>query len=136
VSKLVFHQKVFDGGLSGTTVAYSLPQFDPVLARAVRWYLLARVTQVTGTNPKITVNLAHSNTGMPSEFKNMMSSPTINAFVLTANSINLVDGSLRHTDTFPSTCPVPGAFLRAELNMVAADNNANVELWITGRTDN
>lgn len=132
---LVFHQKVFEGGLSGTTAAYSLPDFNALLGQAVRWYVLARVTNVTGTTPTITVKLQHSNTGMSSEFKdlNTVAVAPISGAALTANVINLIEGSLRHTDANVS---VPAAYVRAEISLGGTSPNANVELWITGRTDN
>ena len=129
---VVFYQKVFDAGLSGTATAYSLPQFDAPLARAIRWYIFARVTQVTGSTPTLTVNLAHSNTDMGSEFLSLGSTAPINAVALAANAINQKEGSLRYTD---SGVAVPGAFVRAEITLGGSNPNAFVEIWITGRDD-
>lgn len=132
---LVFHQKVFSGGISGTAAVYSLPQFNAQLGQAVRWYVLARVTNVTGTSPTITVELQHSSTGMESEFKDLNTAAVapISALAVTANVINLIEGSMRHTDANVS---VPAAYVRAEIKLGGTSPNANVEIWITGRSDN
>lgn len=133
---IVFHGKVFEGGLSGNAKsAFSLPDLDSVLAQACRWYVTARCTNVSGTAPvQISVVLQQSASGSPSEFKGITASGKVplDAVTISANAINIIEGSVRQSD---ANIKVPAAHARFEIYLGGADHNAYVELWVTARND-
>ena len=92
---LMFSQKVFEGGVSGagsSAAAYSKKDLDRFLAQADRFFVQVRASQVSGTGPKVTVDLQSSNDGV--DWNNVtLAVAGISDVSVVANQVTLIYGN-------------------------------------------
>ena len=127
--RVLYHMKVFDGAISGTgtTTVYTDPSLGSQLAQADKLFVHARVTQVSGTSPTLTIGVQTSNDGGVNfdTSANQKATP-INGTSLTANSVNNIYGSDTNTN-------IGGGFYRFAVTLGGTNPSAQVELYVCGR---
>ena len=120
----VFHVKVFEDRIEGTTAVYTSPEFDDVLASASTLIIVAWATNVSGTSPTLTVALEQSPDRVhwiPAE-----------ASQISAESIPPSPNVPIGGD--PAT---PGTgFGRLKISLGGTTPATNLTLWATGHDDN
>ena len=122
---VLFCDKCFEQGISGTTAIQTTPEKYAMFAQAEKFFLQARATQVSGTSPTLTVAIEHSNDGVTWTTK----ATPISAFGLSAGAINGTTGS----DL--GTAAVGGAKVRLTISLAGTTPSAFVEIWLTGRSN-
>ena len=99
----LFNIEVLDGSVSGLNAkVYSSSEFNGTLGAAEKYFVQAIVTQVSGTGPKIQIDLETSSDGNNWTVK---SSP-VSVTSVSSQTVNVVTG----TDTGTT---IGGAFVRA-----------------------
>lgn len=122
---VLYCDKCFEQGISGTTAIQTTPEKYAMFAQAERFFLQGRITQSGGTSPTITVLLEHSNDGVTWTTKATL----VNALALTPNAITNTTGS----DL--GTAIVGGCKARLSVALGGTNPTAFVELWLTGRSN-
>lgn len=130
---VLFGMKVWDQAISGAaaTTVYTDPTYYRTIAQAEKFNVSARVTQVGGVTPTITIVLEHSNDGVNWLTKHtfiLTGTPT--GATLNPNAVNLKDGS----DL--GTAVVGAAQMRLAITLGGTGNpTAYVEVWLCGRSN-
>lgn len=124
----IFAMKIWDGPVSGTgtTFAYTDPAIGPTLAQADKMFMHARVTQVSGTSPVLTVAIQSSNGGVNFETGANQKATPINGVGINPNAINNLFG--QDTNTV-----IGGGLYRVEIKLAGTNPSAQIELYVTGR---
>lgn len=118
---LLFCQKVYDRKLSGIESDYIGPEWYELLATATTYFCSLRTTQGSGTSPKVTVYLEHSNDTVNWEvkstlfFKQIVPSDGINVFYANDSS------------------GITGAFARLQIQLSGTDPAGHVAIHLCGR---
>lgn len=126
---IVYSRKVLEGGISGqgsSTALVTSQELNAMLAQAERFYVQARVAQVTGTAPKVTIEIQTSNDG--------------NTWSLYATPISSIDTPINVVTPLSGSgvdaAKVVGSQVRILAYFSSGTNpNANIEVWVTGRAD-
>ena len=121
---IFFHQKVFGSALSGTTAVTTPAELNGVLSQAEKFFVFARTASVSGTSPKLTVKLQHSNDNQNWSDKSTL----IDAVDLTPGQVGASFGS-----DVGST--VGGAFMRLQISLSGTSPQASIEIYLCGRSD-
>lgn len=118
---------VFEGGVSGTTTAYTGPELYRRIAMGEKYAMQARVTQVSGTSPTVAIVLEQSNEAAAAAAW-VTKATLLVATAVNANSVNFLQG----TDVGTS----PGmANMRVGITLGGTTPNAYVEVWLTVRSN-
>jgi len=122
---LLFSEMVFDGYVHGGYTGDSDVTTWALLGTADKFFIEAKVAEVTGTSPALTIVIQHSNDGVNwSQRSNPM-----NAVALNANS-NIVEVG---TDT--GTTPM-GRYAKVVVSIEGTSNpGAYVSVTVTGRSE-
>jgi hypothetical protein len=119
----VFHVKVFEERIEGTTAVYSSPEFDDLLASASTVIIVAWVTNVSGTSPTLTVAIEQSPDRVhwiPAE-----------ASQINAESIPPTPNPFGGDPATPGT-----GFARLKITLGGTTPAADLAIWVTGHDDN
>lgn len=123
---IVYCIPVFEGALTGASAPQTSPaNMNGTIAQAERFFLQARVTQVAGTSPSITVTLEHSNDDVNFTTKSTL----INGTALTANQQNNIFAQ----DL--GTAQVGGCSMRVSVSLGGTTPSAYVQLYLCGRSN-
>lgn len=123
----IFHRLAFDGYVTGTTSVYSDPGLTTLLGSTDQLAVGGFTTQVSGTGPKIEVQVEHSidnarwmNRNTAAEIPNTTTLSTTAETVVAGN-----DGD--------STARPTLAFARLRITLGGTTPSGQVRLWVTGR---
>lgn len=120
----LFNQKVWSGTATSTEV-FTDADLNALLGSADVWAIHACITRPTGTSPTIKLNIYHS-----ADNKNWIQvGTTINSTALTTGAIS---NQVLAAESFTSTTARLG-FVRLGIATNASPNEADVELYVTGR---
>lgn len=119
--------KVWEGGVSGTNPIWTGPELYERIANAEKWFVQARATQTTGTNPGLDVKLQDSNDGINWRDKTTLITGASNNIPI--NTVTTLYGN----DT--GTANVGGCKMRVQIMLSGTTPGAFIELWLTMRSN-
>lgn len=119
-----FCQMVFDDFVVGTTTVYTSPIYEDTLGTADRLAIQAVADQVSGSSPRLTVQVEHGSDGRNWTAKS--GTPEINNIAIdTGSTVTL-------TGTEPGTNP-SHTRIRLRIALAGTAPQAHVKLYVTGR---
>jgi len=126
----IFNELVFNGYVTGTTDMFSEARFQDLLGLADQLSLGGYTAQVTGTNPKLTVEIQQSFDKV--RWQARSTTPEISAVTLqtgpTETPVHGHDGDPASPPAFPRL-----AFVRLRIALTGTSPTAQVRIWATGR---
>lgn len=120
----LFNLHVYKATQYGTTPTYTAAEFDGPLGTAEKLAVHVRVWRASGTTPKLTLKILHSNDGVVWVAKSTL----VNQTSLSTSG----ETSVLATDdgTTPS-----GAFVRLSVELANSDNVADIQIIVCGRAE-
>ncbi|HVW25557.1 MAG TPA: hypothetical protein VHC69_09310 [Polyangiaceae bacterium] len=125
----IFNQLVFDSYINGTASVYSNPSFDDLLGHTDQLSITGYTAQVSGSTPKIEVQVEHSFDNIRWQNRNT-TAEIPNATTLSTVAETPIQGH----DGDPNARPTLGfARLRITLSAVSSTPAGQVRIWAIGR---
>lgn len=124
----IFNQLVFDGYINGTASVYSNPSFDDLLGRTDQLSISGYTAQVSGTSPKIEVQVEHSFDNIRWINRNTTAAEIPSTTALSTTAETPIQGQ----DGDPNSRPTLG-FARLRITLNGTSPAGQVRLWVTGR---
>lgn len=125
---IIFSEKVYDAGITGTTPVYTPPDLYRRIAQGEKFFVQVRASQPTGT-PSLKVDLEHSNEGIATAawfIKQVLIAPT--SVASTSAPTYLVGFDL-------GAAVIGGSFMRLAMTLSGATPGCYVEVWLTVRSN-
>ena len=123
----IFNQLVFDSYVNGSASVYSNPTYDDLLGHTDQLTITGYTAQVSGTTPKIEVQVVHSFDNFRWTNRNTAAEiPNTTALSTTAETI--VQGHDGDPNSRPSL-----AFARLRITLSGTTPAGQIRLWVTGR---
>ncbi len=120
----VYHQLVYDDAVEGTTPVYTSPKWNELLASTEVIVIAVYATQVSGTNPTLSVRSQVS--GDERNWFPVQANPEINAQVLSLSGQTSLSARSAATD------PISG-FRRFEITLGGTSPKTRLRIFATGR---
>lgn len=124
----IFNQLVFDGYVNGTASVYSNPAYDDLLGQTDQLSITGFTSQVSGTGPKIEVQVEHSFDNFRWTNRNTTGAEIPNTTTLSTTTETIVQGHDGDPNGRPSL-----AFARLRITLGGTTPAGQVRLWVTGR---
>jgi len=123
----IFNQLVFDGYINGGAPVFSNPSFDDLLGHTDQLSITGYTAQVSGTTPKIEVQVEHSFDNIRWINRNTGAEiPNTTALSTTAET------PIQGHDGDPNARPTLG-FARLRITLSGTSPAGQVRLWVIGR---
>jgi len=122
-SVINFCLQAWNKPITGTATHYSSPMLNSQLAQADKFFVTARVQQVSGTSPQLSVVLQHSSDG---ENWTDKATPINQASISSDNTYSGSD---------LGTSAVAGCFMRVAITLSGSSPSAAVDVRVTGRSE-
>jgi hypothetical protein len=123
----IFNQLVYDGYVNGTASVYSNPSFDDLLGHTDQLSITGYTAQVSGTTPKIEIQVEHSFDAVRWVNRNA-TAEIVNTTTLSTTAETIVQGH----DGDPNARPTLG-FARLRITLGGTSPAGQVRVWAVGR---
>ncbi|HVW25559.1 MAG TPA: hypothetical protein VHC69_09320 [Polyangiaceae bacterium] len=126
----VFHTKVFDGIITGTSSVYTHTAFSELLGSVERIGIGAQMNAVSGTGPTITVQIENSPDGT-----RWMNQSTLGPELTGANGTLVTgDNAVKWATNYQSTTLPIGNHVRMRIALGGTSPAGYLRLWVVGRS--